>query len=408
MLCNWYYCVPLVALFATCAASFAQILRETNVTVQTFAGSGVRAVLDGVGQASAFYEIVSFNISPDGFLFASQDNGTLRRISPSGTVTSFQAPAYAYSVAATSSNRALVSFNQNIYEAIPTLSLWNGGSRGHQDATDFTLGAYGAMLSIDFSFDGLLWIADDENKLIRVIFPTGELRTIAGSGDRGFQDGSAESTSFWSLYDIAVNPTAADVVVSDDSRIRRLDLSSRSVTTLAGKEQGYTDGVVSMARFGLAPGICIGKNGDIFIADRNNHSIRRLRGRMVTTVAGGNRQGFQDGKGEISQFNFPDDIVEDSEGNLYVADSKNFRIRKITFNQPAPDPEAKLNLQMYPGLEIHGLAGRTYQIDVTPDLSAMTNWSPVSIIVLPEDRFIWFDNERPGPLTRYYRAVLIP
>ena len=397
----------LIASLLGLSSVFGQVIRETNVTVQTFVGSGVRAVIDGQGLESAFYEIVSFNISSDDFLFATQDNGTLRRISPSAFVSSFQGPAYAYSVAATASNRALVSFNQNIYESIPALALWNGGTRGFQDSSNFVAGAYGAMLHLDFARDGTLWIADDENKRVRVIFPSGELKTVAGSGDRGLVDGKGQFTSFSLLSDIAVD-SLGDAVVMDQGRIRKV-FREGTVQTLAGGEQGYVDGETNIARLGLFPGVCVASNGDILIADRSNHSIRRMRGSRVTTVAGGNGAGFRDGAGDSAQFNIPDDIVEDSNGNLFVADAFNYRIRKISFNaKPEPVPDTELSLRMYPGVKFNGSVGRSYQIEATPDLQNKTNWTPIEIIILPNNPFIWFDEENPGPPNKFYRALLLP
>lgn len=388
-------------------STFGQIVRETNVTVETFAGAGVRAVIDGQGRDSAFYEIVSFNISPDDFLFATQDNGNVRRISPSAAVSSFEGPAYAYSVAATSSNQAFVTFNQNIYRCSPTLELWNGGQRGFQDSSNFVTGAYGAMMYIDFAHDGTLWIADDENKRVRIISPTGELKTVAGSGDRGFVDGTGPFSSFSSLSDISVN-IFGDAVVVDSSRIRKVSRAG-AVNTLAGRTQGYVDGETSAAQFGISPGIFVAKNSDIFVADRANHSIRRIRGTKVTTVAGGNGAGFRDGPGDAAQFNIPDDVVEDSNGNLFVADAFNYRIRKITFNAKAePIPDTSLNVNMYPGVQINGTVGRSYQIEVTPNLQNKTNWIPITTLILPESPFIWFDKESAGAPKKFYRALLLP
>lgn len=104
------------------------------------------------------------------------------------------------------------------------------------------------------------------------------------------------------------------------------------VSIVAGSGQrGLQDGPASLARFAWPTGIAVNRRGDRFVADYDNHVIRKIdRFGWVTTFAGQGVPGFADGKGTEALFHGPDTLAIDGDDNLYVADADNFRIRKIT------------------------------------------------------------------------------
>ena len=93
---------------------------------------------------------------------------------------------------------------------------------------------------------------------------------------------------------------------------------------------GLIDGPAESARFSWPMGMALTASGDVIVADAQNHAIRRIApDGMVTTVAGGNGEGARDGPGEHAQFAWPTDVAVHADGSIYVADSRNGRIRKI-------------------------------------------------------------------------------
>jgi len=122
-------------------------------------------------------------------------------------------------------------------------------------------------------------------------------------------------------------------------RIRRINPSTGQVTTIAGTVEqqdrfgfpagGHRDGDTSQALFNHPRGIAVSDSGVIFVADTGNHMIRMIHSGSVFTIAGNGEPGYQNGKGIEARFHSPTDIVLDAEGNLYVSDTLNNSIRKI-------------------------------------------------------------------------------
>ncbi|HTF37029.1 MAG TPA: NHL repeat-containing protein [Blastocatellia bacterium] len=161
----------------------------------------------------------------------------------------------------------------------------------------------------------------------------GRVTTIAGSGSPGVEDGPAMSASFSDPFGIAVDKRG-NVIVADggqSNRIRRITVDGK-VHTIAGANEGFADGDAQQARFNTPSGIAIDNGGNIIIADTSNNRIRKLSsdGTKVSTIAGSGVAGFKDGSAGEAQFDGPIGIAVDKHGNVFVADAYNDSIRKIT------------------------------------------------------------------------------
>ncbi|MEO7108133.1 MAG: hypothetical protein ABIZ09_17285, partial [Rhodoferax sp.] len=158
--------------------------------------------------------------------------------------------------------------------------------------------------------------------------------TLVGQGpsSTGYVDGVASVARFGALVGVVLDSTGNLYVVDRDNNAVRKITPSVVVSTLAGGTSGYADGTGTGARFANPNGIAIDGVGNLRIADGDNRAVRQVTpAGVVTTLAGqGPVTGLIDGTGTAARFNAPTGITTDGAGNMYVADSLNFAIRKIT------------------------------------------------------------------------------
>ena len=179
---------------------------------------------------------------------------------------------------------------------------------------------------------GTLYLADTANNRIRKITSGGVVSTLAGSGSQTYADGTGASASFSQPYNVIVD-ASGNVYVGDtlNNRIRKIT-SAGVVTTFAGSGAGaYADGTGTSASFQNPMGVALDGNGNLYVADFNNHRIRKIdTGAVVSTLAGSGTAAFADGTGTGASFNNETGVVVDGSGNVYVADAANNRVRKVT------------------------------------------------------------------------------
>jgi streptogramin lyase len=182
---------------------------------------------------------------------------------------------------------------------------------------------------------GNLFIADSQNHVIRKISTNGLVSTFAGQGGApGSNDGSGLQARFDTPSGIAIAPNG-DFYVSDTGNhtVRKITTAG-AVTTVAGLagQSGFTNGLRTAARFNSPLGVTVAADGTIYLADSGNHLIRAIApGGTVTTLAGrADNWGSQDGLGEAARFNGPVSVTSDEQGDLFVSDSNNHTIRRVT------------------------------------------------------------------------------
>jgi len=212
------------------------------------------------------------------------------------------------------------------------------GVSGSTDATG-TAASFNYPSNIAADTTGVLYVTDSSNHTIRKIALDGAVTTLAGlAGTSGSTDSTGASARFNTPAGIAID-SAGNLYVADTNNhtIRKIT-SLGVVTTLAGSAglSGTTNGAGTAARFYHPAGIAIDTNGTLYVADSDNHIIRKLIGNgatvTVSTLAGqAGIPGFSDGtSASQATFNTPLDLALDSTGTLYVADTNNHTIRKIT------------------------------------------------------------------------------
>jgi sugar lactone lactonase YvrE len=239
---------------------------------------------------------------------------------------------------------------------------------------------------------GNAYVADTGNHTIRKVTPAGVVTTLAGlagSEGSGSDDGTWSAARFSYPSGLALD-SAGNVYVADtgNNRIRKMT-SAGVVTTLAGSASasGYADGTGSAAQFYVPSGVAVDSSGTVYVADTENHTIRKVTAAgVVTTLAGLAKVfGSTDGTGSAARFGSystccgyapgPYGVAVDSAGNVYVADTRNNTIRKgyqavVILNS---GPGFGLNSGQF-GFTLTGPAGQLVVVEASTDL---VSWLPV-------------------------------
>ncbi|WP_310558314.1 putative Ig domain-containing protein [Flavobacterium sp.] len=229
----------------------------------------------------------------------------------------------------------------NVYVAAETL-LWKisknnvlttlagSGSYGTKDGTGSSA-SFGNLNGAAVDNVGNVYVTDADFNKIRKITPTGIVTTLAGSGAIGSADGAGVAASFNYPTGIAVDSSGNIYVADTGNNIVRKITPAGIVTTFAGSGiSGDINGVNLSARFNRPTGIAIDISGNIYIADWLSNKIRKITAGVVSTFAGRGGIGDVDGPSNVAIFNSPIGLTVDINGNVYVADRDNNKIRKIT------------------------------------------------------------------------------
>jgi sugar lactone lactonase YvrE len=312
--------------------------------VTTLAGSpGHSGGLDGTGSAARFANPRRLAVDGAGDLWVSDGNQTLRKVTTSGTVTTMAGVASAYGwvdgpaasarfngpagLAFVPSGRLAIADEYN--HAVRLLDLTQGLSTfagAPSQAGNVNAFADSARFSgpQGVVVDGLgnAYVADYGNSSIRKVDPTGQTTTLAGTAGLAAPTGLA--------LDAAGNLFITDITNHNLVRITPAGVMS-TFAGLAGTP-GSADGTGTTARFNFPNMVAVDASGNLFVSETGNHTIRKVTpGGVVTTLAGlAGTADLVDGVGAAARFNMPTGLAVDAGGNLFVGDMNNNRIRKIT------------------------------------------------------------------------------
>jgi sugar lactone lactonase YvrE len=180
--------------------------------------------------------------------------------------------------------------------------------------------------------NGSIWISDKDNQVIRRMTPNGTVTTIAGEpGVPGSADAQGTAAKFAYPRGLVVAPDGVVYVADTQNQVIRRVTADGIAITFAGQmlSAGSAEGTLTEARFRAPSDVALDANGNLYVSDTGNHRIRKIANGMVTTLAG-SEEGTRDGPGTRARFNSPWGLDADGSGNVYVADHDNARIRHIT------------------------------------------------------------------------------
>ena len=339
-----------------------QTIRKVTATgvVTTLAGQvGNFGSSDGPGSAAQFSFPYGVAVDSSGFVYVTdQYNYTIRKVTPSGLVStlagkvgvqgSSDGPGSAarfdqpFGVAVDGSGNVFVADSANytirkvtsggVASTLAGLAPNPGSSNGTGSAAQFSW-PYG--VAVDSS--GNVYVADTTNNTLRKVTPAGVVSTLAGlAGNAGSSDGTGSTARFYTPTGVAVDGSGNIYVVDQGNHTLRKVTPAGVVTTLAGLagSSGSSDGTGSAARFNNPTGVAVDGSGNLYIADTNNSTIRKVTsGGVVSTFAGlAGSSGAIDGTSTVARFNFPNGVAVDHNGVVYVADTNNNMIRTIQPN----------------------------------------------------------------------------
>lgn len=324
---------------------------QETYTVSTIAGNGVSGYANENGVNASFHQVKGITIDATGNLFvADAGNNRIRKITPAGDVSTyagngsmgfqdgdlstatFSTPSDV--VFDSSGNMYVLEAGNNKIRKISTgglvTTVAGSGGNGYEDGVG-TSAKFNYPLGFAIDAADNIYVADSENNRIRKVTPAGVVSTLAGQAIFGFNDGVGASAQFRTPSSILVHENG-DLYVGDlnNHRIRKVTPEG-VVSTVTGVAAGDSDGDLATARYRGPSGMVKDSDGNIFVADYANNRIRKITPTgMVSTIAGTSAMGYEDGDGATAAFNGPVDIIIDKNGDLYITDSKNYRIRKIT------------------------------------------------------------------------------
>lgn len=398
-------------LLASLFAGLASISAQTY-TFTTWAGGPAQGYADGVGRAALFNEPRDVAIDGSGNLFvADTGNHVIRKVTPDGVVSTFAGVTqeagsedgnlarftYPSAITVDRAGNVYVADNASVIRKVTpdgwvTTLAGRSGERGNADgrgsAARFRLGNIGQQSSyyatgggLASDGDGNIYVADTGNGTIRKVTPDGVVTTIAGSaGQFGDLDGNRETARFLSPLKLAVDSAGNLYVTNDTEKVRKISPNgdvttlaqyhgvygvaadssgslfalqsayfpnwadfgenggavfrispSGAITPVAGSdsaEVGSQDGPGDVARFFNPRGFTLGPTGEIFVADTGNHAIRKISANRVVTTVAGDSPVSVDARGRAARFRSPDGMTIDPAGNVYVSDRG--AIRKIS------------------------------------------------------------------------------
>lgn len=296
--------------------------------VSTLSGHAEAGYVDGKRGEARFANPVNVAFGPDGMLYVADfDNGKIRVVDPDDGSTSttiskegFERP---FGMAFASDGSLYVTTDRDSMgnHGPMTGTIWRIDVEA-RSAMPIAEGI-GRPRGIAVLENGRIVISDYTHHVVQIVDPaSGAVTPLAGTWDgKGMVDGAGGAARFSTPYGVAVLGGKIIVADYDNHRLREVGIDG-SVRTLAGAAAGFADGAMGSAQFNKPQGVAVADNGDLFVTDAENFRVRRIRGGSVETIAGNGEPGYLDSDDRLgSQLYGLEGIGVNGDGStVFVAD----------------------------------------------------------------------------------------
>jgi sugar lactone lactonase YvrE len=273
----------------------------TSGVISTIAGNGTKGYSgdNGAALSAQFTQTAGLAVDSNFNVYvADQSANVVRKITPSGTITTYA-----------------------------------GGGSSLGDNGQATSALLNQPMGLAVDSNNNLYIADRQNNRIRKVTSSGIITTVAGNGNFGFSGDSSSATSAQLEYpsDVAVDPTG-NIYIADAGNLRIREVTGGNINTIAGiGTQGFTpSGAPGLAQFWLPSSIAVDSHSNIYVLDKGNNRISKISTGAISIVVGGGSVIGDGGPPGTAQLGYPTGIATDTAGNLYIADLINQRVRKVS------------------------------------------------------------------------------
>ena len=298
-------CVAVLGVAFGAAAQAPIISLSPGDTINTVAGTGVEGFSGDGGAAISAALANPFSMAADAagnVYIADRDNHRVRRIDTSGNITTIAG---------------------------------NGDQGFFGDGGLATSASLNTPTAVAVDANGNIYIADSNNNRIRVV-SNGNINTFAGNGTAGYSGdgGAATSASLYTPRGVAVDANGVVYIADTNNHVVR-KVSAGTISTIAGnaQQQGFygDNGTASSAGLDTPTGVAVDATGKVYVADSNNHRVRLLSGATLSTFAGNGTAAYSGDGGAATSaaIAFPLGVSLDAMGNIFVADSNNHVIRRV-------------------------------------------------------------------------------
>jgi PKD domain/RTX calcium-binding nonapeptide repeat (4 copies)/NHL repeat len=354
----------LLALAATSVVIPTGLAASGTDTITTLAGTGTAGFSGDTGQATAaqlrFPRGVAVDVAGNVYI-ADRDNHRIRKVSPAGVITTLagtgvpgfsgdtgQASAaqlrFPESVAVDAAGNVYIADTDNhrVRKVDPAGVITTLAGTGVPGFSGDTGQASAAQLNVPRGVAadaaGNVYVADRNNHRVRKVDPTGVITTLAGTGTPGFSGDTGQASTAQVDNPLGVAADAAgNVYIADqgNNRVRKVDFAG-VITTLAGTGVGGFSGdtgQATVAQLAGPEGVGADAAGNVYIADTDNYRLRKVDSAgVITTLAGTGTQGFSGDTGQavLAQLYSPIGVAADAAGTVYIADTGNNRVRKVS------------------------------------------------------------------------------